>query len=115
MLFTKMHYNRSTFPFATTPMPSAVSSVPIVDCPWPDITYCNSSNITQFRDNLVDVDLELYENPDWPLERVVSTVVPVFFGIIGLAGLLGNALVIVGKFSMFLVLLNFFINNFKPK
>ncbi|XP_011177610.1 uncharacterized protein LOC105209111 [Zeugodacus cucurbitae] len=29
-----------------------------------------------------------------PLERVVSTIAPVFFGIIGLAGLLGNALVI---------------------
>lgn len=34
---------------------------------------------------------------EWPLERVVSTVVPVFFGIIGLIGLMGNALVIVGK------------------
>lgn len=35
---------------------------------------------------------------DWPLERVVSMVVPVFFGLIGLAGLLGNVLVVVGKF-----------------
>lgn len=34
---------------------------------------------------------------EWPLERVVSMVVPVFFGIIGLCGLLGNALVIIGK------------------
>lgn len=35
---------------------------------------------------------------DWPLERVVSMVVPVFFGLIGLGGLLGNVLVVVGKF-----------------
>lgn len=42
---------------------------------------------------------------DWPLERVVSMVVPVFFGLIGLAGLLGNALVVVGKFK---ILLNLF-------
>lgn len=34
---------------------------------------------------------------DWPLERVVSMVVPVFFGLIGLCGLLGNVLVVVGK------------------
>lgn len=34
---------------------------------------------------------------EWPLERVVSTVVPVFFGIIGLIGFMGNLLVIVGK------------------
>lgn len=37
------------------------------------------------------------ETGDWPLERVVSMVVPVFFGIIGLIGLMGNALVIIGK------------------
>lgn len=35
---------------------------------------------------------------DWPLERVVSMVVPVFFGLIGLGGLLGNVLVVVGTF-----------------
>lgn len=34
---------------------------------------------------------------DWPLERIVSMIVPVFFGIIGLIGLMGNALVIIGK------------------
>lgn len=34
---------------------------------------------------------------EWPLERIVSMVVPVFFGIIGLIGLMGNALVIIGK------------------
>lgn len=33
---------------------------------------------------------------NWSLERVVSIVVPVFFGIIGVCGLLGNALVIIG-------------------
>lgn len=37
------------------------------------------------------------DTTDWPLERVVSMVVPVFFGIIGLIGLMGNALVIIGK------------------
>lgn len=34
---------------------------------------------------------------DWAMERVVSTLVPVFFGLIGLAGLVGNALVILGE------------------
>lgn len=37
---------------------------------------------------------------EWPLERIVSMVVPVFFGIIGLIGLMGNALVIIGKFYL---------------
>ncbi|XP_055846182.1 allatostatin-A receptor-like isoform X2 [Episyrphus balteatus] len=67
-------------------------------CQWPNFTDCssNSANLTLFKDNLLDVEfeLELNETADWPLERVVSMVVPVFFGIIGLAGLLGNALVI---------------------
>lgn len=36
------------------------------------------------------------ETSEWPLERIVSMVVPVFFGIIGLIGLMGNALVIIG-------------------
>ncbi|XP_061392894.1 allatostatin-A receptor-like, partial [Musca vetustissima] len=47
-------------------------------------------NTTLPPDNLVEMDIEA----DWPLERVVSMIVPVFFGIIGFAGLLGNALVI---------------------
>ncbi|EDW86475.2 uncharacterized protein Dwil_GK14796 [Drosophila willistoni] len=39
--------------------------------------------------------MEMELDPEsWPLERVVSTIVPVFFGLIGFAGLLGNALVI---------------------
>lgn len=37
---------------------------------------------------------------EWPLERIVSMVVPVFFGIIGLIGLMGNALVIIGEFCL---------------
>ncbi|KAI8128254.1 Allatostatin-A receptor [Lucilia cuprina] len=49
-------------------------------------------NATPPPDNLMEMDLEM--DVEWPLERVVSTIVPVFFGIIGLAGLLGNALVI---------------------
>lgn len=36
-------------------------------------------------------------NDNWPMERVVSMVVPVIFGIIGLLGFVGNVLVIVGK------------------
>lgn len=36
------------------------------------------------------------------LQRVVTWVVPLFFGIIGLAGLLGNALVVIGKFYAFM-------------
>lgn len=35
----------------------------------------------------------------WPLERMVSTVVPVFFGAIGTAGFLGNLLVVIGKYE----------------
>lgn len=48
-------------------------------------------------DNLLDMDLERDGGDNWPLERIVSIIVPVFFGIIGFAGLLGNALVILGK------------------
>lgn len=40
---------------------------------------------------------------EWGMERTVRIVVPLFFGVIGLAGLLGNALVIVGKCSVVLV------------
>ncbi|XP_075159183.1 allatostatin A receptor 1 [Haematobia irritans] len=56
-------------------------------------TAANESfNTTLPPDNLVEIGgLEA----EWPLERVVSTIVPVFFGIIGFAGLLGNALVII--------------------
>lgn len=49
---------------------------------------CDEANLTSF---LVE--------EEWPLERVVSMVVPVFFGLIGLAGLLGNALVVVGEYT----------------
>lgn len=37
------------------------------------------------------------------LQRVVSWVVPLFFGIIGLAGLLGNALVVIGEYSFWIM------------
>lgn len=53
-------------------------------------------NSTLPPDNLMEMDLEM--DVEWPLERVVSTIVPVFFGIIGFAGLLGNALVILGEY-----------------
>lgn len=42
---------------------------------------------------------------DWPLEAVVSIVVPFFFGMIGLAGLLGNALVVLGEILYFIRLM----------
>lgn len=48
-------------------------------------------------DDLINEEFTIKGESEWPLERVVSTVVPVFFGIIGLAGLLGNALVVIGK------------------
>lgn len=38
-----------------------------------------------------------YDPESVALERIVSTIVPVFFGIIGFAGLLGNGLVILGE------------------
>ncbi|XP_054730224.1 allatostatin-A receptor-like [Anastrepha obliqua] len=47
----------------------------------------SSSNFTQLQENLLEFEFD-------PLESVVTTVVPVFFGIIGLAGLIGNGLVI---------------------
>ncbi|XP_043864539.1 allatostatin-A receptor [Drosophila mojavensis] len=50
-------------------------------------------NSSMHPDNLLEMDLER-DGEIWPLERVVSIIVPVFFGIIGFAGLLGNALVI---------------------
>lgn len=57
--------------------------------------YINGSMM--LPDNLLDMDLERDGGDNWPLERIVSIIVPVFFGIIGFAGLLGNALVILGK------------------
>lgn len=66
---------------------------------FPSATMSDASvgigNATLPPDNLMDMELEL--EVEWPLERVVSTIVPVFFGIIGLAGLLGNGLVILGE------------------
>lgn len=47
--------------------------------------------------NFTDTDEDDEEQKQ--LQRVVSWVVPLFFGIIGLAGLLGNALVVIGKFK----------------
>lgn len=57
----------------------------------------NFMNGSMLPDNLLDMDLERDGGDNWPLERIVSIIVPVFFGIIGFAGLLGNALVILGK------------------
>lgn len=93
-----------------------------VDCPdWQSPSECNNNNegnnegnnennkignnnesdfingSMMLPDNLLDMDLERDGGDNWPLERIVSIIVPVFFGIIGFAGLLGNALVILGK------------------
>lgn len=68
-------------------------SVPMAPYPW-------CANTTNSMDAICSSNLtwlDEYENgsmEEWALERVVSTVVPVFFGFIGLAGLLGNALVV---------------------
>lgn len=58
-----------------------------------NVIMCNSSAMAS---NAL-CNTTYYESTDWPLERVVSMVVPVFFGIIGLIGLMGNALVIIGE------------------
>lgn len=91
-----------------------------VDCPdWQSPSECNTNSNSNSNnennkignnndsdfingsmmlpDNLLDMDLERDGGDNWPLERIVSIIVPVFFGIIGFAGLLGNALVILGK------------------
>lgn len=67
-------------------------------------TSALASNLTcpphgAVRDGSGGVGMGSYinETSEWPLERIVSMVVPVFFGIIGLIGLMGNALVIIGK------------------
>uniref|UniRef100_A0A1A9WV99 G-protein coupled receptors family 1 profile domain-containing protein n=1 Tax=Glossina brevipalpis TaxID=37001 RepID=A0A1A9WV99_9MUSC len=54
------------------------------------------NNVTKApSDSLLEMDLEYeYDDNTWPLERIISAIVPIFFGIIGFAGLLGNALVI---------------------
>lgn len=64
---------------------------------------CNeSTNATALRMcEEAALRLQLNETTEWPLERVVSIIVPVFFGIIGLIGLMGNALVILGNFHRF--------------
>ncbi|XP_030568770.1 allatostatin-A receptor [Drosophila novamexicana] len=56
-------------------------------------TALDHLNSSMRPDNLLEMDLE-QDGDNWPLERIVSIIVPVFFGIIGFAGLLGNALVI---------------------
>ncbi|XP_041630983.1 allatostatin-A receptor [Drosophila kikkawai] len=56
-----------------------------------------SSNNSAFSSELSDHnanDSMEYDAESVALERIVSTIVPVFFGIIGFAGLLGNGLVI---------------------
>lgn len=66
-----------------------------------EYTWCsNASALGTRRSELCSNNVTWLEEygsggvEEWALERVVSTVVPVFFGLIGLAGLLGNALVV---------------------
>ncbi len=60
--------------------------------------FCNGTLSTKCNESaLARATVE----EDWPLERVVSMVVPLFFGLIGLGGLLGNVLVVVGKFRIY--------------
>lgn len=67
-----------------------------------NISMCNSSGATTGNANLSACPF--YTNDtEWPLERIVSMVVPVFFGIIGLIGLMGNALVIIGEFNQLFI------------
>jgi 7 transmembrane receptor (rhodopsin family) len=55
-------------------------------------------NLTNdFMDTKIVCYNDTMEDEQWPVERIVSLVVPFCFGIIGLAGLLGNALVVMGK------------------
>lgn len=74
------------------------------------MTYNSASNLTMCTGtNAMAANLTCQPNvggaggggflneTEWSLERVVSMVVPVFFGIIGLIGLMGNALVVIGK------------------
>lgn len=65
----------------------------------PNFLYCNLTNYTFSpfcNDTFVD---EIYGRTDYTdaftLERIVSTVVPVLFGIIVVVGLFGNALVVI--------------------
>lgn len=60
-----------------------------------NFTMCNTSAMAS--NALCNTTYYVNESIDWPLERIVSMVVPVFFGIIGLIGLMGNALVIIGE------------------
>lgn len=66
-------------------------------------SWCNNISVTQnglFTELCAQNTSWIEEFPsmtpedEGSLEKIVSTVVPVFFGIIGLAGLLGNALVV---------------------
>lgn len=66
------------------------NNLSLIATPYDEVPHiCRGNNLTNESEQNVE--------EDWPMERVVSAVVPVFFGVIGLAGLLGNALVIVGK------------------
>lgn len=60
---------------------------------------CNGSLTTTIMYPCDENNSKLAIDEDWPLERVVSMVVPVCFGVIGLAGLLGNILVVVGEYN----------------
>lgn len=58
----------------------------------------STNHSLQYSEVFADTNATAPADTDWPLEAVVSIVVPFFFGMIGLAGLLGNALVVLGEF-----------------
>jgi len=58
--------------------------------------YAFTTEHPEYSDHNANDSME-YDAESMALERIVSTIVPVFFGIIGFAGLLGNGLVILGK------------------
>nr|XP_016942083.1 allatostatin-A receptor [Drosophila suzukii]XP_016942084.1 allatostatin-A receptor [Drosophila suzukii] len=55
--------------------------------------YAFTTEHPEYSDHNANDSME-YDAESMALERIVSTIVPVFFGIIGFAGLLGNGLVI---------------------
>lgn len=58
---------------------------------------CNASGAAIGNANLTGCPFN-GNDTEWPLERIVSMVVPLFFGLVCLIGLMGNALVIIGEF-----------------
>lgn len=64
--------------------------------------YPSCVNITEDLRSLSLCEQNITDEPqifDEELERIVSVSVFILFGLIGIAGLLGNGLVVIGKYS----------------